>query len=266
VAVPALRPCEPWSDQASCDLDPAPAGELVERAITVATELLWALSGRRFGICTATVRPCRKACAVDVFGPWEWWGSWPWVGSWPEAWALSPHCRRCGSSCGCSQLEELKLPRRPVTAVSEVTVDGEILPEEAYRVDDFRWLVRLDGGKWPSCQDMQADVTEAETFSVTFSYGRPVPESGVWAAERLACELLKAMVGDDDCQLPERVQTVSRRGVTVGFLDPMDFIDKGRVGITDVDLFLRAFNPHGLARRARIYRADTPASHRRTGT
>jgi hypothetical protein len=53
--------------------------------------------------------------------------------------------------------------------------------------------------------------------------------------------------------LPERVQTITRQGVTVGFLDPQDFLEKGRTGITMIDLWLRSVNPRGISRRARMY-------------
>lgn len=262
---PGRRPCEPWTTTVSCPAALVGVDEgVIHRAVLVATELVWALSGRRFGSCRAVVRPCRrdKVCAAPGVVPW---GTWPWVVSWPSAWSLVAGCRRCPGSCGCDALEELLLPRRPATAVTQVKIDGAVLDPAAYRLDDWRRLVRVDGGSWPTCQDLALDDDQPGTFSIALRYGVAPPESGKWAVERLACEVAKAMVESDECELPQRVQTVTRQGITVGFIDPQEFLDKGHTGITEVDYFLRAYNPHGLSRRARVYRADTLPAFRRTG-
>ena len=41
-------------------------------------------------------------------------------------------------------------------------------------------------------------------------------------------------------------------------LDPQDFLDKGRTGIYQVDLFLRTVNPDGARLRARVFSPDIP--------
>jgi len=275
MTTPGRRPCAPWSDVTTCDdalgdIDDA----IFDRALLIATELLWALSGRRFGECSATVRPCQRADpAYDRPGVSWWgngyggWGRWPWMDNWPTFRALQSQGYGCGSSCACSTLSEIRLPRRPVTAVQEVKVDGVVLTAGTdYRVDDWRWLVRLGGLKWPVCQDLLLPDTAVGTFSVAFSYGPAAPAAGVYACERLACEIAKAMIAHPDCNLPERVQTVTRQGITVGFIDPMTFLDKGRTGIYEVDLFLRSYNPNGLSRRSSLHRADAGTPARRVGT
>ncbi len=133
-------------------------------------------------------------------------------------------------------------------------------------MDDWQYLVRLDGEDWPYCQDAELDDTEPDTWSVTFSYGRTPPEAGRYAVERLACEWVKGMVGRDDCELPQRVQTMTRQGITATFLDPMEFLDNGRIGLLEVDAFLKAYNPNGISRRGRLYRADALPQFRRVGT
>ena len=40
------------------------------------------------------------------------------------------------------------------------------------------------------------------------------------------------------------------------FADPLLFLDKGQVGIYEVDLWVKSVNPARLQRRAAVYRAD----------
>lgn len=56
----------------------------------------------------------------------------------------------------------------------------------------------------------------SDTFVVDYQRGIPVPVGGQAAAGRLACELALAACDDDDCGLPERIQTITRQGLTVG--------------------------------------------------
>ena len=44
----------------------------------------------------------------------------------------------------------------------------------------------------------------------------------------------------------------------MAFADPLSFLDRGEVGIYEVDLWLRSVNPHRLQRRASVMRADSP--------
>lgn len=267
MTAPARRPCEPWSTVTSCDqfltelcgID----ANMITRSLLISTEILWALSGRKYGICSTVVRPCQRSCGTDAM---PWFGTWPYIGSWPESFALETLCRQCRSSCSCTNLHEIRLPRRPVSEVTEIKVDGVVLDEDAYRVDDWQWLVRLDGEDWPQCQDLNLADTEEGTWSVAFSYGHTPPESGKWGVERYACELVKAMVGRDDCALPERVQSIARQGITATFLDPETFREGGRTGVQEADDFLVAYNPNKLQRGARFYRADARPAFRRVGT
>jgi hypothetical protein len=48
----------------------------------------------------------------------------------------------------------------------------------------------------------------------------------------------KAMTGDKNCSLPERIQNISRQGVSWSVLDPMDFLDKKLTGIGRLDSWL----------------------------
>lgn len=145
----------------------------------------------------------------------------------------------------------VKLPRDHVTAVTAVTVNGESFA--AYRLPGSGWLERTDGKAWEVC----GDVT-----SVSYTWGVPPPESGKRAAVVLAVEFALAWNNDSTCQLPQRVQSVTRQGISVAVLDPQEFLDKGRTGLYLVDLFLSAANPHGLRRRARVWSPDIPVAQR----
>jgi hypothetical protein len=111
------------------------------------------------------------------------------------------------------------------------------------------------GGCWPKCNDLTKADTENGTWSVKVTYGQPIPELVRRAASEYACQLIKLCQGAP-CQLPQRLQSISRQGVTVSFLDPQDFLDKGRSGIYLVDMAIKTYNPNMLMRRPTVYSPD----------
>ena len=261
-------PCAAWPVQwGNCDLvslSPAITGV----AVQAATEVLYALSGRRFGTCQLTVRPCRQDCSGMPWTPWgggNWWewGSWPRPLFYQGVW-YNIACGSCRTGCSCNYVSEALLPN-PVSAVTQVKVDGVALATTAYRVDDWRTLVRTDGGIWPLYQDLTKDDTQVGTWSVTVQFGENVPVLGQLAVGELACQFAKLLTGDDDCSLPKPVQSIVRQGVTLNFLDPNQVFANGRVGLYLCDLFITAENPHGLPERSQVYDVDKPM-YRITGT
>lgn len=261
-------PCDDWIDAADLfDCGPCAAigladqdGALAARMVTVASEVLFHLSGRRFpGACSDTVRPCRRVVEYPTQPGWESWGS----ARWGVCACQAPLPHR---SCGCPTLDEVYLGHAPITGITSVYVDGVLLDPSTYRVDDDRYLVRIDGEGWPCCQDLTADPTaDPNTFQVVYDYGIAPPQSGVEAARVLACELYQGCTGGD-CRLPQRVTSVTRQGVTMVMLDPFDFLENGKVGIYAVDLFLRTYNPHGRRRSAFVASPDVGVPVRRVGT
>jgi hypothetical protein len=221
------------------------------------------LSGRRFGVCPVTVRPCRRPCdgtLAPAFGPYYGAGSFtPYLldGAWING------CGSCTTDCGCGQLCEVVLPG-PVDSVLAVKLDGLIVPAADYLVYDHRALVRVDAGEcWPYCQDLAAPDSEPGTFAVTYGLGTPVPVAGLHAAGVYACELVKACA-DLPCRLPRRVTQITRQGVTYSLLDPMEFLEQGMTGLYEVDAWIRAVNPAGLAHGARVYSPDRRPPRRQT--
>jgi len=247
-----------WPVIYTCDTsDDADVQEWTEQ---MAIEIMWAASGRQFGLCTKTYRPCPVGCEAPAqINEWSLIG----VKSWWPRWEVMPGSDfavigcGCHGSCSCTRLEEFDLWHRPVRSVKEVVIDGEVLDESAYRLSKNR-LIRIDGESWPTCQDWTVNADEVGAWTVTYTWGRPVPFGGRVSAGVLAAELAKAVCGDDSCELPRRVQTITRQGVTATFIDPMQFLDQGKTGLYEVDLWLASVNPNRLARKARVYRVDDP--------
>lgn len=234
--------------------------ELVEG---MAVDLLWRWTRRAFGVCTLVLRP-----VVDCRRPATYWGNGPYTsgstsgwdsgvgplaaaaGGWLASGGLLANlaCGCCGSgttSCGCSALTVLKLPG-PVSAVNSVTIDGVDLPAAgAWLLDNDR-LVRIDGENWPTSQCANLPDTEVGTWSINFDWGIPAPTGGQVAAGLLAMELAKALCGDSSCQLPRRVTTITRQGISMAVLDGFDDLDKGRTGIWLIDSWVASVNSSTL--------------------
>jgi hypothetical protein len=157
-----------------------------------------------------------------------------------------------------------------LTAIDEVKIDGVVLDPSLYRIDDYRYLVKLPDAEgnydpFPCCQNIRLADTEADTFAVTFTYGTPPPTPGVLAAAQLACELALACSPETigKCRLPQRVTSIARQGITMAVLDPFDFLSDGKTGLYLVDLFLRTYNPNRLRRRAAVLSPDVGRKVRR---
>lgn len=261
--------CDTWPVIWQCDLNSIEgAAAVTGAALVAASNVLWSLSGQRFSVCTSTLRPCRRECSGGLWpiGTTLWPNSWPgqtyptpywWNGQW-----FNLTCANCTSGCSCNVVEEFLLPA-PVYRIIEIKIDGVVLSPSAYRVDNNRIVVRLDGGQWPLCNDLSKNDTEVGTWSVTAQWGEDIPELGKIAVGELACEFVKAMTGGA-CVLPQPVQSIARQGVNITYLDPQQAFGDGRTGLRFSDLFISTYNPGGLRARSRAYDVDGP-NPRRTG-
>lgn len=229
--------------------------------------MLWLRTNRRFGACTTTLRPCREDCVPSLFALLPGWGS-SGIGSWGYPFPAliggqwyNLGCGSCQNTCSCTWLEQVELPY-PVSGIGQVKVDGVVLAPSAYRVDDWRWLVRIDGGRWPTCQDLTKADTEVGTWSVTASYGEAVPELGRFAVNELALEIARGCVGST-CKLSSAtVSQLNRQGVTKEFMQ--GDVMKGQIGLYFSDLFINTYNPF-RSHAAAIFDVDGPRA-RRVGT
>lgn len=247
-------PCAPWPiDQWCC---PPPAvPEIANMAQEAATEILWALSGRQFGLCSVWLRPCKAGCFTGPYYGWGWQNdNDDWVrpalldGVWTNV-----VCGSCNGDCGCTHTEAITLPGL-IHDVIDVVVDG-VSVSGGYRLDQHRTLVRTDGGTWPLCQDWNVDSGEGTLF-VLAQHGREVPSAGLMAVAELASEFVLAHCGSDECRLPQRVVSVDRNGLAIALDDVQSLLREGQLGLTLCDMFIAAFNPHRRASRSRVYSPD----------
>lgn len=231
-----------------------------EAALQLATNWLWGATGRRFGSCPVTVRPAqdRRGAPLAYIDypvipgsegmggpglPFLFGGRW-----------FNPGC---GTACCGNRACALEL-LGPVTGVDEVTVDGEVIPPSAYRVDVTvgAWLlVRLDGECWPVCQNFRADAGDNDTFQVTYEVGRALPPALAIATGLLACEYGKQLTGGK-CALPAKMTRLSRQGVEIEVAPPEPA--DGLTGIKLVDDVITSLNPGKLRQPPRVMSPDLP--------
>lgn len=253
-------PCNWVPDFTCCPGYDGASDELKALATGVATELLWRATGRRFGLCDIALRPCRKSCAGDSIAGGTWsggrWGA-PWVPYMQGGQWYNSACGSCVTDCSCGEICELLLPG-PVHSVTSVKINGVLVPGTEYAVHDHRSLVRVGDGCWPDCQDLTADPDDVNgtAFEVVYQQGVPVPLGGQYAAGVYACELIKSCTGQSGCRLPRRVQSISREGVSMQFIDPLDFLKDGLTGLYEVDAWITSVNPDHLRQVSRVYSVD----------
>ena len=224
-------------------------------ALRYATAVIWAATGRRYGLCETTVRPCGRFCEESGSGWWWSYGQWlPYVmdGVWRNCY--------CGTGSGCNSCQascQVWLPG-PVAEITEVTISGSPVVTGSYelqKADGAYWLVRLevDGTNdcWPYHQDFDRPLGEEDTWSVTYLKGIAVPQVLLDAAGVMAVEYARSCVGAD-CRLPQRIQNLTRQGVSMS-MPPIDqLLKNGLTGITEVDQIITSFNPFGLKGRPRM--------------
>lgn len=260
--------CELWPYDLSClpadwPTDPLASIEQLVAEMTIgqrsaydmAVELLSKLTLGVFGMCSRTARPCSAACA-RIQGLYLGRGGW-----------FTPYLQGgqvyngCGCEgprlCVCGDERAQVALAGPVAEVVEVVVDGEVVDPGVYVTANGSLLVRVDGGVWPLRQNLNRPLSEPDTFGVTYLQGTPVPAGGRRALSALMVELDKARCGDASCRLPSKVTNIVREGVTYSMLDdPTALLDAGRTGVSEVDMWLAAVNPHGTRTRLAVYSPD----------
>lgn len=214
-----------------------------EAAEDLAVQVLWALSGRQYGVCPVIIRPCPQPCAGVPAGAARAGGTYfayRESGRW-----LNVVCG-CGAACAAQGPGVLHLATRttlPIQGIEEVSIAGAVLDPAEYRLEgDLLYRV---SGNWPS-QDLTRPLGQSGTWAVTILRGYPPPAGSDRLVALLAAEFLAACRGGK-CKLPRRVRSVSRQGVTYDMVDPTDIYREGRTGIPEVDLWLSSVNPRALA-------------------
>jgi hypothetical protein len=225
-----------------------------------ASELLWAASGRQYGSCQVTLRPCSRRCFEQPYGGW-WWRPDAWSNGWPYGpthggW-INAVCGTCGSGCSCTSADELVLPVA-AQSITEVSIDGTPLPASGYAFYNGDILVRTDGERWPFCQDWTA-TSGPGVFEITAVFGRPVPAIATLAMGEVLPEVLRACIGEP-CLLPSgTVSQVTRQGVTKTLVDPTRLKAEGMSGLEALPLvarFIEFANPGRVIVPAKIWNPD----------
>lgn len=222
-----------WPIDTTCLPEAADEAALVvrESSVALASEILWALSGRQFGACPVIARPCPQSYAMPLYGG----------GTWRST--------ACGCAGGCSRVSPsvVHLPG-PVGEVLAVAVDGITLDPDEYALEG-EYLYRV-GDVWPA-QDLGHPNGEVGTWSVTYTRGHPVPVGVGRLTGILAAEFVNACTGGK-CRLPRNVESVSRRGVSYQMVDPAEIYQNGKTGLSEVDLWLSAVNPNAVMQPPRV--------------
>jgi len=236
--------------------DAPPADDLSGQArlaqcISSSSECLYGLSGRKFpGILSTTVRPTARF-EQQAF---------------PESRVVTwPH-NSWGVCCGyphrnCEAPKSIGLGRGPIVSVEQVTLPtGDVLDPLNYIVEDQKWLRRTDCYAWPMCGCEDCE----HPFTVTFTFGEDPPQVGIDAATVLSAEFYRAMTpSTSGCKLPARLTSITRQGVTMAIVDPMDFFKSGLTGNYQIDLFLTVFNPGRQIRKPIAFSPDAVNHGRR---
>jgi hypothetical protein len=241
--------CAPWitADQLCCE----GGGDLVDcdgtttplqykwtddQLILAASNLLYARTCYRYpGVCTREVWPC-----------------------------LQCSCASCGP-CGCGIYRAIELTSDdPILSIVSVEINGVVVPNTSYRLDEHARVVRTDGERWPSCNNLglTADPVGHDEIRIEYTTGRPIPIELQMACAELVCELKKACNGDPSCKLPAHVRSVTRRGVEMEVYDAVALLSQGLTGNPIIDHALTVYGRCGQARMSDITRNQR---HVRTG-
>lgn len=248
------------------DLGPRSDSPFAFEACQTASYLLWSLSGRKYqGVTTVTevyeyppeycAWPYRALLYEgDVYNvsarSFDMLGGFGGYGAYPGGNGAMSYFGGCCAGGEAAHLH-LRLRGRPVRSVTEVRLwNGDYaLDPSRYWLED-RAVLAISG------------VATLQGTQVTYSYGGQVPMAGRRAARYLAEQFVLCWECSDECELPERVTSVTRQGVQFQLLDNNTIIDDMRTGVYAVDLFLKAVNPDNARRKSRVFSPDLPKGRR----
>lgn len=217
------------------------------RAQALATEWLWVLSGRRFGLVDVVYRPewtiwdRMRPPRMILGGP-------AWPGVFPSSLRTD------------EPLTRAPLPG-PVSSVTAVTVDNVTLAGSGQSyIQEGDYIVRTDGGQWYRYQDTTQPISDAGTWQVEYQRGLTVPAGGQFAVGVLACEMAAAMASLT-CRLPNNTVSVVRNGVNIS-IDAKQ-LQMGYTGLREVDQWCRLVNPKNRPSDSEVWSPDTDATRQR---
>jgi len=220
-----------------------------QASLDIAVNVLWALSGRQFGVCETLVRPCPTGDCGSGYRPGSTWNQSvaPFIPTYEYGRWVNYSCGCDGGSCKAMGPRTVHLPG-PVQGIVTVTIGGEVLDTPEYVLEGD--VLYRKGADWPS-QDYNKPLDENGTWSVLYLKGNPVPSAAGKFVGLLAKEFLSACVGDNACRLPKNVVATTNRGVSRVF-DPSIIYATGKTGISEIDMWLAAINPYRLLSAPRV--------------
>jgi hypothetical protein len=218
--------------------------DYAQEAVRSASYVMWALSGRKYtGTSTVTERYVRFAPLINTR-------------LLQEAAIVNSRVNKSLELVEpwVSAETRIRLRGQPVTEVKTIrNVGGDIVNPDRYYVVDHSTVQFSEG----------ALIVPAD-IEISYTYGAEPPVFGKMAARRVAIEFIKLWTEDSDCALPQRITSVSRQGVTYTVLDSQDFLEEMRMGIYEVDLFLKTNNPNKAQKRSKVFSPDIPRARRYT--
>lgn len=218
--------------------------DYAQDAVKAASYIMWALSGRKYtGLTTVTERYVRFAPLINTR-------------LLQEAAIINSRVNKALQIVEpwVSAETRIRLRGQPVQEIKTVrNVSGDIVNKDTYYLVDHSAIQFSEG----------ALIVPAD-IEISYSYGAEPPTLGKMAARRVAIEFVKLWEGDTDCALPQRVTNVTRQGVTYTVLDSQDFLEEMRLGIYEVDLFLKTTNPNKAQKRSKVFSPDVPRARRYT--
>lgn len=232
-------------------------------AENMAIELLNQWTGKSYGLCEYVVRPQRDY-SCDTYTPGETdfrknllranrtnWTPALIGGKW-----YNLTCNTCEpqhAPYNANAYQGVSLPR-PLHEVTGVWVNGSILDAGQYVVIEGV-VYPTNGTIFPENQNLDDDYhSDNNTFAIEFTYGVVPPMAGQLAAGVLSLEIMRALCKDSGCKLPERLQSITRQGVTMGFVDNFDGLEDGKTGIWLVDSWVSSLR--GAKRHSTVHSPD----------
>jgi hypothetical protein len=147
--------------------------ELLAAASALAGTILRTLSGNRVGLCEDVLRPLSE-------------------------------CGVCRGFCNCGSGDRIRVLSSvgPVVAVTEVEVDGDIIPSTEWRFyPSSQLLYRVPPDVWPTRDTKWADCGDPDTMCVEVQIGSTPDAWALAVHAELTCELIKSCTGGA-CRLP----------------------------------------------------------------